>query len=266
MAGAIAIVIVLLIFPTLVLLSGGVASAIVGTPCEDIDSAARNVIAEAGYGEYFVHRTGHGIGMEEHEDPYIVEGNERPLEAGHAFSIEPGIYVPAKWGMRLEDIVVATDDGLMAAGSVDGPDGREGRLWSSRDGVEWTAAGAPSVKRVQQIVYAAGAETLDAGGCYVMPGGIDPHTHLQGSFVDDLTTGTAAARANPFDAIDSLQVRTGALYLHRSDNNDDVIVVGGGNSAVTEALHLHHLHDHLPGDERDLHGISLARCNVLCSV
>ena len=53
-----------------------------------------------------MHRTGHGIGLEEHEDPYIVEGNERPLEAGHAFSIEPGIYVAGRWGMRLEDIVV----------------------------------------------------------------------------------------------------------------------------------------------------------------
>ena len=64
-----------------------------------------------GYGDYFIHRTGHGIGMEEHEDPYIVEGNALPLAAGHAFSVEPGIYVPGRWGMRLEDIVVATDDG-----------------------------------------------------------------------------------------------------------------------------------------------------------
>jgi Xaa-Pro aminopeptidase len=88
-----------------------VAAATVGTPCEDVDRAARQVIADAGYGEYFVHRTGHGIGMEEHEDPYIVEGNALPLEPGHAFSVEPGIYVPGKWGMRLEDIVVATADG-----------------------------------------------------------------------------------------------------------------------------------------------------------
>jgi Xaa-Pro aminopeptidase len=58
-----------------------------------------------------VHRTGHGIGMEAHEDPYIVEGNTSQLAAGHAFSIEPGIYVPGAWGMRLEDIVVATPDG-----------------------------------------------------------------------------------------------------------------------------------------------------------
>ncbi len=64
-----------------------------------------------GYGDYFIHRTGHGIGMEEHEDPYIVEGNALPLAPGHAYSVEPGIYVPGKWGMRLEDIVVATADG-----------------------------------------------------------------------------------------------------------------------------------------------------------
>ena len=89
----------------------GVAAGEVGTPCEEVDRATRAVIDDAGYGEYFIHRTGHGIGMEEHEDPYIVEGNSRPLEAGHAYSVEPGIYVPGKWGMRLEDIVVATDDG-----------------------------------------------------------------------------------------------------------------------------------------------------------
>ena len=91
--------------------AAGVAAAAIGTPCEDVDRATREVIADAGYGEYFIHRTGHGIGLEEHEDPYIVEGNDLPLAAGHAFSVEPGIYVPGKWGMRLEDIVVATDDG-----------------------------------------------------------------------------------------------------------------------------------------------------------
>ncbi len=88
-----------------------VRAAVVGTACEDVDRAARRIIAAAGYGEYFVHRTGHGIGMDAHEDPYIVEGNRRELEAGHAFSIEPGIYVPGRWGMRLEDIVVAAADG-----------------------------------------------------------------------------------------------------------------------------------------------------------
>jgi Xaa-Pro aminopeptidase len=92
----------------------GVAAGVVGTPCEEIDRATRAVIDEAGYGEYFIHRTGHGIGMEEHEDPYIVEGNTLPIEAGHAYSIEPGIYIPGRWGMRLEDIVVATQDGPVA--------------------------------------------------------------------------------------------------------------------------------------------------------
>jgi Xaa-Pro aminopeptidase len=89
-------------------------AAVVGVPCEEVDRTARSIIANAGFGEFFVHRTGHGIGMEEHEDPYIVEGNRRPLEDGHAFSIEPGIYVPGEWGMRLEDIVVASDDGPIA--------------------------------------------------------------------------------------------------------------------------------------------------------
>ncbi len=80
-----------------------------GVAAQDIDRIGRGIIADAGYGEYFVHRTGHGIGVEEHEDPYIVEGNDQPLVAGNAFSIEPGIYVPGKWGARLEDIVVAAE-------------------------------------------------------------------------------------------------------------------------------------------------------------
>jgi Xaa-Pro dipeptidase len=96
-----------------------VRAATVGTSCQDVDAAARGVIADAGYGDYFVHRTGHGIGMEEHEDPYIVEGNRRPLADGHAFSIEPGIYLPGRWGMRLEDIVIATADGPHAVNNVD---------------------------------------------------------------------------------------------------------------------------------------------------
>ncbi|MEO7397200.1 MAG: Xaa-Pro peptidase family protein [Ilumatobacteraceae bacterium] len=90
-----------------------VQAAIVGMPCQDVDRAARRIITDAGFGEHFFHRTGHGIGMDAHEDPYIVEGNELPVQAGHAFSIEPGIYVEGKWGMRLEDIVVATDSGPM---------------------------------------------------------------------------------------------------------------------------------------------------------
>jgi D-alanyl-D-alanine dipeptidase len=89
----------------------GVQAALVGTPCAAVDAAARDVIAAAGYGDYFVHRTGHGIGLEEHEDPYLVAGNDEPLAAGHAFSVEPGIYVPGKFGFRIEDIVVATSAG-----------------------------------------------------------------------------------------------------------------------------------------------------------
>jgi Xaa-Pro aminopeptidase len=88
-----------------------VRAAVVGTPCEEVDAIARSVIADAGYGDRFVHRVGHGIGTEAHEDPYLVAGNAEPLAAGHAFSIEPGIYLPGRFGMRLEDIVVATTDG-----------------------------------------------------------------------------------------------------------------------------------------------------------
>jgi Xaa-Pro aminopeptidase len=89
----------------------GVQAAVAGTPCESVDAAARRVIDEAGYGDLFIHRTGHGIGLEAHEDPYMVAGNHLLLAPGHAFSVEPGIYLPGKWGMRLEDIVVATPDG-----------------------------------------------------------------------------------------------------------------------------------------------------------
>ena len=91
--------------------SAGVAAVAVGTPAQDVDRAARSVIAAAGYGGFFVHRTGHGIGTEAHEDPYIVEGNREPLAAGNAFSVEPGIYVPGRWGARLEDIVAASPAG-----------------------------------------------------------------------------------------------------------------------------------------------------------
>jgi len=98
--------------------AASVASAVIGTTCEDVDRAARDIIAAAGWGEQFVHRTGHGIGMEEHEDPYIVAGNVTALEPGHAFSVEPGIYTPGRWGMRLEDIVVATADGPDAMNRV----------------------------------------------------------------------------------------------------------------------------------------------------
>ena len=91
--------------------AAGVAAAVVGAACQDVDRASRAVLDAAGYGQYFIHRTGHGIGMEAHEDPYMVEGNTALIEPGHAFSVEPGVYVPGQWGMRLEDIVVATTDG-----------------------------------------------------------------------------------------------------------------------------------------------------------
>ena len=89
--------------------AAGRAAARPGEPCEVVDAAARSVIEDAGYAEYFIHRTGHGIGMDAHEHPYLVAGNDRLLEPGMAFSIEPGIYLPGELGVRIEDICVATD-------------------------------------------------------------------------------------------------------------------------------------------------------------
>lgn len=83
-----------------------------GVTAESVDAAARSVIADAGYGEHFIHRTGHGIGLETHEEPYIVQGNEEVLREGMAFSVEPGIYLPGEHGARIEDIVVVTADGV----------------------------------------------------------------------------------------------------------------------------------------------------------
>jgi Xaa-Pro aminopeptidase len=82
-----------------------------GIECQEIDHAARKVITDAGYGEYFIHRTGHGIGLTTHEPPYMVEGETHLVEPGMCFSIEPGIYLPDKFGVRIEDIVTVTDDG-----------------------------------------------------------------------------------------------------------------------------------------------------------
>jgi Xaa-Pro aminopeptidase len=93
------------------------ASVRPGVTAESVDRAAREVIADAGYGEWFIHRTGHGIGLESHEDPYIVEGNTIALEPGMAFSIEPGIY-PGPHGARIEDIVVCTEDGYQRMNNV----------------------------------------------------------------------------------------------------------------------------------------------------
>lgn len=82
-----------------------------GIPCEAIDAAARRPIEAAGYGDAFFHRTGHGIGLEAHEDPYMIGGNDEPLQAGMAFSVEPGIYLVGRYGARIEDIVVCGPDG-----------------------------------------------------------------------------------------------------------------------------------------------------------
>jgi Xaa-Pro aminopeptidase len=82
-----------------------------GIACQEIDRASRKVIADAGYGEYFIHRVGHGIGLTTHEPPYMVEGEEHLIEPGMCFSLEPGIYLPGRFGVRIEDIVAATEDG-----------------------------------------------------------------------------------------------------------------------------------------------------------
>ena len=82
-----------------------------GTSCEKVDEAARKAIARAGYAQYFVHRTGHGIGLDIHEDPFIVFGNQETLKTGMTFSIEPGIYLPGQYGVRIEDIVGLSDKG-----------------------------------------------------------------------------------------------------------------------------------------------------------
>ncbi|MBI2169017.1 MAG: aminopeptidase P family protein [Actinobacteria bacterium] len=82
-----------------------------GVPAEEIDAVARRIITDAGYGSYFIHRTGHGIGLDAHEEPYLVAGNDEKLEVGNVFSVEPGIYLPGRYGARIEDIVVVTGEG-----------------------------------------------------------------------------------------------------------------------------------------------------------
>jgi Xaa-Pro aminopeptidase len=96
-----------------------VEAALVGVSCESVDAAGREPIAAAGYGEAFIHRIGHGIGLEEHEDPYLVAGNRAAIVAGHAFSVEPGIYLAGRFGARIEDIVVATSGGPLRCNTAD---------------------------------------------------------------------------------------------------------------------------------------------------
>ncbi len=91
--------------------AAGVEAVQPGAAAHDVDAAARQVITDAGYGEFFLHRTGHGIGLDDHEAPFIVAGNRTVLLPGHCFSVEPGIYLPGKFGVRLENIVAVKDDG-----------------------------------------------------------------------------------------------------------------------------------------------------------
>jgi len=95
-----------------------VAHARAGVSCESVDAMARGILADHNMDEFFIHRTGHGIGMETHEEPYIVSGNTRMIENGHAFSIEPGFYVPDRFGARIEDIVTCWDGQVSSANNT----------------------------------------------------------------------------------------------------------------------------------------------------
>lgn len=90
-----------------------------GITCGEVDKTARDVIEKAGYGEYFIHRTGHGLGLEVHEEPYMRAGNPLPLEPGMTFTIEPGIYIPNQDGVRIEDDVLVTDNGLRSFSNME---------------------------------------------------------------------------------------------------------------------------------------------------
>ena len=91
--------------------AAAVEAVVPGVPASAVDRAAREVIEAAGYGDAFVHRTGHGVGLDVHEPPYVVEGNDRELEPGMVFSVEPGVYLEDRFGVRIEDLVVVTEDG-----------------------------------------------------------------------------------------------------------------------------------------------------------
>jgi Xaa-Pro aminopeptidase len=101
----------------------GIDALRAGVPAEDVDRAARGVIEQAGYGDFFTHRLGHGLGMDGHEHPYLVRGNASALSAGNTVTIEPGIYLPGKFGVRIED-----DYGVRDAASPESLSVRPGEL------------------------------------------------------------------------------------------------------------------------------------------